>query len=93
MARNADSVPGLGISLGKGNVYPSQYSGLENYMGCIVHGVAKKRTRLSNFYFHTFIFLSQLTPFHLLLSFNHTAFVVLLHVFIMNLREFRRQYE
>ena len=31
-------------SPGKGNGYPLQYSGLENSMDCIVHGVAKSRT-------------------------------------------------
>ena len=34
-------IPGLGISTGEGKGYPLQYSGLENSMGCIVHGVAK----------------------------------------------------
>ena len=29
-----------------------QYSGLENSMDCIVHGVAKSGTRLSDFHFH-----------------------------------------
>ena len=28
--------------------YPLQYSGLENSLDCIVHGVAKSRTRLSD---------------------------------------------
>jgi len=37
--------------LEKGTAYPLQYSGLENYMGSIVHGVAKSRTRLSDFHF------------------------------------------
>ena len=46
------SIPGLGRSPGEGNGYPLQYSGLENSMDCIVHGVAKSRTRLSNFHFH-----------------------------------------
>ena len=32
-------------------VYPLQYSGLENSMDCIIHGVAKNWTQLSNFYF------------------------------------------
>ena len=32
--------------------YPLQYSGLENSMDCIAHGVAKSWTRLSNFHFH-----------------------------------------
>ena len=34
-------IPGLGRSPGEGNGYPLQYSGLENSMDCIVHGVAK----------------------------------------------------
>ena len=34
-------VPGLGRSPGKGNGYLLQYSGLENSMDYIVHGVAK----------------------------------------------------
>ena len=42
------SIPGLGRFPGEGNRYPLQCSGLENSMGCIVHGVAKSRTRLSN---------------------------------------------
>ena len=35
------STPGMGRSPGEGNDYPLQYSGLENSMDCIVHGVAK----------------------------------------------------
>jgi len=35
---------GLGRSLGKGKGYPLQYSGLENSMGCIVHGIRKGLT-------------------------------------------------
>ena len=42
------SIPGLGRSSGEGNGYPLQYSGLENSMDCIVHGVAKSQTLLSN---------------------------------------------
>ena len=36
---------------GEGKGYPLQYSGLENSMDCIVHGVAKNQTRLSDFHF------------------------------------------
>ena len=36
-------IPGLGISTGEGKGYPLQYSGLENSMHCIVHGVTKSR--------------------------------------------------
>ena len=35
-------IPGLGRSLGEGNGYPLQYSGLENSMDCIVHGGHKE---------------------------------------------------
>ena len=38
--------------LEKGNGYPLQYSGLENSMDCIVHGVTKSRTQLRKFHFH-----------------------------------------
>ena len=43
------SIPGLGRSSGEGKGYPFQYSCLENSMDCIVHGVTKNRTRLSDF--------------------------------------------
>ena len=36
----------------EGNGYPLQCSGLENSMDCVVHGVAKSWTRLSDFHFH-----------------------------------------
>ena len=49
------SIPGLGRFPGEGNSYPLQYSGLENSMDCIVHGVTKSRIWLSDFHFH-FIF-------------------------------------
>ena len=54
-AGDLGSIPGLGRSPGEGKGYPLQYSGLENSMDCIVHGVAKSRTRLSNFHLTTFI--------------------------------------
>ena len=38
------SIPGLGRSPGEGKGCPFQYSGLENSMDCIVHGVPKSRT-------------------------------------------------
>ena len=44
-------IPGLGRSPGEGQGYPFQYSGLENSRDCIVHGVAKSQTQLSNFHF------------------------------------------
>ena len=50
-AGDLGSIPGLGRSPGEGKVYPLQYSGLENFMDCIVHGVAKSQTRVSDFDF------------------------------------------
>ena len=44
-------IPGLGRSPGEEKGYPLQYSGLENSMDCILHGLAKSRTPLSDFYF------------------------------------------
>ena len=44
------SIPELGISPGEGKGYPLQYSGLENFMDCIVHGVAQSWTQPSDFY-------------------------------------------
>ena len=62
------SVPGLGRFPGEGNGNPLQYSCLENRMDggawwSIIHGVAKSRTRLSDFTF-TFTFF-QLEFHHL----------------------------
>ena len=37
-------IPGLGRSPGEGKGYPLQYSGLENSLDCMVHGVTKSRT-------------------------------------------------
>ena len=42
--RDLGLIPGLGRSPGEGKGYPLQYSGLENSMDCIVHGVTKSRT-------------------------------------------------
>ena len=43
------SIPGLGRSSGEGKAYPLQYSGLKNSKDCIVHGVTKSQTWLSDF--------------------------------------------
>ena len=52
-AGDLGSIPGLGRSPGEGKGYPLQYSGLENSMDCIVHGVTScpMGTRLSDFHF------------------------------------------
>ena len=46
------SIPSLGRSPGEVKGCPLQYSGLQNSMDCMVHGVTKSQTRLSNFHFH-----------------------------------------
>ena len=45
-------IPGSAGSPREGIGYPLQYPGLENSMDCIVLGVPKSRTRLSNFHSH-----------------------------------------
>ena len=50
-AGDLGSIPGFGRSLGEGKGYPLLYSGLENSMDFIGHGVAKSQIRLSNFGF------------------------------------------
>ena len=50
-AEDLGSIPGLGRSPGEGKGYPLQHSGLENSTDRIVLGVAKSRTRLSDFHF------------------------------------------
>jgi len=49
--RDLGSIPGLGRSPGEGKGYPLQYSGLENSTDCVVHGVEKSRTWLSDLHF------------------------------------------
>ena len=46
-------IPGLGRYSGEAKGYPLQHSGLKNSIDCIVHGVTKSWTRLSNFHFMT----------------------------------------
>ena len=66
------SIPGLGRSPGEGKCYPLQYSGLENSMHWIVHGVTKSRTRLSDF--HSFEFRVTMYFFFTLSDFNFHEF-------------------
>ena len=48
-------IPGLRGAPGEGNYFPLQYSGLENSMGCIVHGVAQSWMQLSDFHMSLYI--------------------------------------
>ena len=56
MQEDLGSIPGLGRSSAEGKDYPLQYSGLENSMDCIVQGVAKSQTQLSDFHFRRYNF-------------------------------------
>jgi len=56
--------PGLGRSPGEGNGYPLQYSGMENSMDCIIHGVAaKSQTRLSQKDFYNYLSFKHINTF------------------------------
>ena len=50
-AGDLGSISGLGRPPGEEKGYTLQYSGLENSADCIVHGVAKSWTQLSDFHF------------------------------------------
>ena len=52
-------ISGLGRCPGKGKGYSLQYSGLENSMGCIIPGVAKSQTWLSDFHILVILMSSQ----------------------------------
>ena len=56
-AGDPGSIPGLGRSPGEGKGHPLQYSGLENSMDCIVHGVA--RTHVYLWWIHFDIWQNQ----------------------------------
>ena len=51
-AGDLGSIPRLGRSPEEGNGYPLQHSCLEKSMDCIVHGVAKSRTRLRDLHYY-----------------------------------------
>ena len=54
------SIPALGRPPGEGNGYLLQYSGLETSMDCVVNGVTKSQTQLSDFHFISLIFDAKL---------------------------------
>ena len=51
-AKDPGLIPESGRSPREGNGYPLQYFGLENSMDCIIYGVEKSWTLLSDFHFH-----------------------------------------
>ena len=98
-------IPGLGRSPWEGKGYPFQYSGLENSMDCIVRGVAKSRTRLSDFHLHREnknfiyhkIFIYKMKRYHRIYQYwswhstcNHSN--VILPTFILTSTHIHKQY-
>ena len=65
-------ITGLGRPPGEEKGYPLQHSGLENSMDCIVHGVTKSRTWLSNFHFqfHVHWVSDAIQPSHPVILFS-----------------------
>ena len=58
-ARDLGLIPGLRRSPGGEKGYPLQYFGQENSMDCIIHGVTKSRTRLSDWLSLSLCLLSE----------------------------------
>ena len=56
-AGDSGLIPGSGRSAGEGIGYPLQYSGLENSINYIVHGVTKSQSELSDLHFHFLSFI------------------------------------
>ena len=55
-AGDLGSIPGLGRSPGEGKGYSLQYSGLENTMECIVHGVTESdKTEHLSLHFNIYV--------------------------------------
>ena len=79
------SITGLGRPLREGKGYPLQYSGLENFMDCIVHGVAKSWTQLSDFHFLPFQKKSKNAHYKQLIPVNIWIKNVLITIFWQNL--------
>ena len=75
MRETLSSIPGFRRSPGEGKGYQLQDSGLGNSTDCIVHGVAKSRTRLSDFHFHLFF-----QPGSTLTARHGAAFPVKFHI-------------
>ena len=66
---------GCGRSPGEGKGYPLQYFGLENPMNCIIHGVTKSWTQLSNLHFTT-----HTSYLSLISSVSHLWIFLILHL-------------
>ena len=79
-------IPGLGRYPGEGKAYPLQYSGLENSMDCIVHGVTKSQTWLSHLHIYFTVIRVPLIFFPSVLIF--WTFLLLLSKYYCNMNSF-----
>ena len=85
-------IPGLGRSPGEGKGYQIHSSGLKNSTDCIVHGVTKSRTWLSDFHFTLYKDDTQIhKAFHIFMK-NAYHFVVYLRLthFKSSIRQFKK---
>ena len=80
MAQLIKNPPGLGRSPGEGKG-SLQYSDLENSMDCVVHGVVKSWTRLSDFHslFFTFLCTKSHVTFQFPILFHAVGKYILLY--------------
>ena len=83
------SIPGSGSSPGEGNGNPLQYSCLENSMDegawqATVHGVAKSRTRLSDFTFLLYRENTQLTKIKQYFNLKRICDIIIRRILIIH---------
>ena len=81
------SIPALGRSPGEGNGYSLQYSGLENFMNCIVHWVTKSRTGQQLSHVQLFVMLWTVAcqaPLSSTMSWNLLSFMCIEQVMLFN---------
>ena len=76
-------IPGLGRSPGEGKDYSLQYFGLENYTDCIILGISKSQTRLTDFHFHFLSLYFSVVPTLEYLPFCFPAHQLSLHLYLI----------
>ena len=75
-AGDLGSITESGISPGKENSYPLHYSGLENSMDCIVHGITKSQTRLNDFHSHLLLHTKNILNLEPVTAMEETIVVI-----------------
>ena len=67
-ARDLGLIPGLGRCPEKGKGYPLQYSDLENFMNCIVHGLQRVANNINTFILLVFIVSNDISSWTSLIA-------------------------